>query len=83
MMIEFSFLAFYPQISSVSSGFADLKETVYGLQLLSLLRLYGFSRYMKLIIHDDPELRDKRIHAFRGHAQVSGAVIDGGLFRID
>ena len=65
MMIEFSFLAFYPQFSSVSSGFADLKETVYGLQLLSLLRLYGFSRYMKLIIHDDPELRDKRIRILK------------------
>ncbi len=31
---------------SVSTGFADLKETVYGLQLLSLLRLYGVARYV-------------------------------------
>ena len=30
---------------SVSTGFGDLKETVYGLQLLSLLRLYGFAKY--------------------------------------
>ncbi len=32
--------------SSVSTGFADLKETVYGLQLLSLLGLYGYARYV-------------------------------------
>ena len=32
--------------ASVSSGLTDLKETVYGLQLLSLLRLYGYSRYV-------------------------------------
>lgn len=31
--------------SSVSTGLSDLKETVYGLQLLSLLRLYGFAKY--------------------------------------
>ena len=32
--------------SSVSTGLCDLKETVYGLQLLSLLRLYGFAKYI-------------------------------------
>ena len=32
--------------ASVSTGLADLKETVYGLQLLSLLRLYSFTRYV-------------------------------------
>ena len=32
--------------SSVSTGLGDLKETVYGLQLLSLLRLYGFAKYI-------------------------------------
>ena len=32
--------------SSVSTGLADLKKTAFGLQLLSLLRLYGFSRYI-------------------------------------
>ncbi len=32
--------------ASVSTGLADLKETVYGLQLLSLIRMYGFARYI-------------------------------------
>ena len=32
--------------ASVSTGLADLKKTAFGLQLLSLLRLYGFSRYI-------------------------------------
>ena len=32
--------------SSASTGLADLKKTAFGLQLLSLLRLYGFSRYI-------------------------------------
>ena len=32
--------------ASVSTGLADLKETVYGLQLLSLLRLYGRAEYI-------------------------------------
>ena len=32
--------------ASVSTGLCDLKETVYGLQLLSLLRLYGFAKYI-------------------------------------
>ncbi len=32
--------------ASVSTGLADLKETVYGLQLLSLLRLYGYAIYV-------------------------------------
>ena len=32
--------------ATVSTGLADLKETVYGLQLLSLLRLYGYARYI-------------------------------------
>ena len=31
--------------ASVRTGFSDLKETVYGLQLLSLLRLYGHTKY--------------------------------------
>ena len=31
---------------SVSTGLNDLKETVYGLQLLSLIQLYGFGRYI-------------------------------------
>ena len=32
--------------ASVSTGLADLKQTIYGLQLLSLLRMYGFGRYI-------------------------------------
>ena len=28
------------------TGLNDLKETVFGLQLLSLLRMYGFARYI-------------------------------------
>ena len=32
--------------SSVSTGLNDLTQTVYGLQLLSLIRLYGFARYI-------------------------------------
>ena len=34
------------QAASVSTSLADLKQTVYGLQLLSLLRLYGFAGYI-------------------------------------
>ena len=32
--------------ASVSTNLSDLKETVYGLQLLSLIRLYGFAQYI-------------------------------------
>ena len=32
--------------ASVSAGFADLNRTVYGLQLLSLIRLYGYAGYI-------------------------------------
>ena len=32
--------------ATVSTGLADLKETVYGLQLLSLIRLYRFAQYI-------------------------------------
>ena len=32
--------------STNSTGLNDLNQTVYGLQLLSLLRLYGFARYI-------------------------------------
>ncbi len=32
--------------ASVSTGLNDLTETVYGLQLLSLIRLYGFAQYI-------------------------------------
>ena len=32
--------------SSAYTGLNDLKETTYGLQLLSLLRLYGFAKYI-------------------------------------
>ena len=32
--------------ASVSTGLNDLTETVYGLQLLSLIRLYGFAKYI-------------------------------------
>ena len=31
---------------TVSTGLADLTQTVYGLQLLSLLRIYGFAKYI-------------------------------------
>ena len=31
--------------ASVSTGLADLTQSVYGLQLLSLLRLHGFAKY--------------------------------------
>lgn len=33
-------------IASTTTGFADLTETEFGLALLSLLRLYGRSRYV-------------------------------------
>ena len=32
--------------SVVSTGLADLKKTTFGLQLLSLIRLYGFGQYI-------------------------------------
>ena len=32
--------------SSVATNLADLKETAYGLQFLSLLKLYGFAKYI-------------------------------------
>ena len=32
--------------ASVTTSLSDLKETVYGLQLLSLIRLYGFAKYI-------------------------------------
>ena len=32
------------------TGLNDLKETVYGLQLLSLLRLYGFAKYIRQVL---------------------------------
>ena len=32
--------------ASVSTGLNDLKETVYGLQLLSLIRIYGLAQYI-------------------------------------
>ena len=32
--------------ATASTNLRDLPETVYGLQLLSLLKLYGFSRYI-------------------------------------
>ena len=31
---------------SVQTGLADLAQTVYGLQLLSLIRMYGFAKYI-------------------------------------
>ena len=31
---------------SVQTGLADLPRTVYGLQLLSLIRMYGFAQYI-------------------------------------
>ena len=33
------------QRSSTTTGFKDLETTVYGLQLLSLIKQYGFSKY--------------------------------------
>ncbi len=36
----------YASPVSVQSGIADLTETAYGLQLLSLLRMHGRSRYI-------------------------------------
>ena len=33
--------------SGTYTGLNDLKETVYGMQLLSLLRLYGFAKYIR------------------------------------
>ena len=32
--------------SSVSTDLADLKKTTFGLQLLSLIRMYGFAQYI-------------------------------------
>ncbi|MCR5371509.1 MAG: DUF4054 domain-containing protein [Clostridium sp.] len=31
---------------SVQTGLSDLTQTVYGLQLLSLIRMYGFAQYI-------------------------------------
>lgn len=31
---------------SVQTGLADLTQTVYGLQLLSMIRMYGFAKYV-------------------------------------
>ena len=36
----------YASAGSAQSAFADLTETAYGLELLSLLRLHGRSRYV-------------------------------------
>ena len=33
--------------SSVSSGLSDLAETIFGLQLLALLRIHGFTKYIQ------------------------------------
>ena len=32
--------------ATVSTGLADLKKTTFGLQLLSLIRMYGFAQYI-------------------------------------
>ena len=32
--------------SVISTGLADLKETIYGMQLLALLRQHGFGKYI-------------------------------------
>ena len=34
-------------VAGASTGLNDLKETIYGEQLLSLLRVYGFGRYIR------------------------------------
>ena len=43
--VSISYNTFSSVAASVSTGLSDLKETVYGLQLLSLLKLYGFAKY--------------------------------------
>jgi hypothetical protein len=45
--VSVSYTSSAASAASVSTGLADLKETVYGLQLLSLLRLYGCTNYFK------------------------------------
>lgn len=32
--------------ANVSTGLSDLKETLFGLQLLSLIRMHGFAKYI-------------------------------------
>jgi len=44
--VQVSYTSSASAAASVSTGLADLKETVYGRQLLSLIRLYGFGKYI-------------------------------------
>ena len=44
--VQVSYTSAASAAASVSTELNDLKETVYGLQLLSLLRLYGFAKYI-------------------------------------
>ena len=44
--VSVTYAAASPASASVSAGLSDLAETDYGLQLLSLIRLYGRSVYI-------------------------------------
>ena len=44
--VQVSYSTSATSASSAYTGLNDLKETTYGLQLLSLLRLYGFAKYI-------------------------------------
>ena len=45
--VQISYSSSTSASSGSCTGLNDLKETVYGLQLLSLLRLYGFAKYIR------------------------------------
>ena len=44
--VQVSYSTSATSASSAYTGLNDLKETTYGLQLLSLLRLYGYAKYI-------------------------------------
>ena len=44
--VQVSYSTSATSASSAYTGLNDLKETTYGLQLLSLLRLYGYAMYV-------------------------------------
>ena len=47
VQVNYSHTSLSSSGGSASTTLADLKETVYGLQLLTLLRMHGFTRYVR------------------------------------
>ena len=45
--VQVSYSSSTTSASAAYTGLNDLNETTYGLQLLSLLRLYGFAKYIR------------------------------------